>query len=103
MQAQTFALCVLALIASASAFAPSTPALAGLRAPAISTPKLNRAPRAMTTTKMSLAPIQEAATTLLAQEVTVAAYMAVILGTFVPVVFLVTLYIQSETRKAGAE
>eukprot|EP00285_Hemiselmis_virescens_P009570 CAMPEP_0173385114 /NCGR_PEP_ID=MMETSP1356-20130122/7707_1 /TAXON_ID=77927 ORGANISM="Hemiselmis virescens, Strain PCC157" /NCGR_SAMPLE_ID=MMETSP1356 /ASSEMBLY_ACC=CAM_ASM_000847 /LENGTH=102 /DNA_ID=CAMNT_0014340777 /DNA_START=42 /DNA_END=350 /DNA_ORIENTATION=+ len=102
MQATHFALCVLALIASASAFAPSTPALAGMRTSAISTPKLNRAPRAVAT-KMSMAPLAEVATTLIAQEVSPAAYMAVILGTFVPVVFLVTLYIQSETRKAGAE
>ncbi|KAA8496138.1 hypothetical protein FVE85_2293 [Porphyridium purpureum] len=30
------------------------------------------------------------------------AYLAVLLGTFVPVAFLVILYIQSEARKAGA-
>jgi len=29
-----------------------------------------------------------------------AAYLAVLFGTFIPVVFLVTLYIQSEARKA---
>jgi photosystem II reaction center protein PsbM len=34
-------------------------------------------------------------------EVTFAAYLAVLLGTFFPVVFLVTLYFQSESRKAG--
>jgi photosystem II PsbM protein len=34
-------------------------------------------------------------------EVSVAAYLAVLLGTFVPVVFLVTLYIQSESRKSA--
>ena len=35
-------------------------------------------------------------------DVTFAAYLAVVLGTFIPVVFLITLYIQSESRKAGA-
>ena len=35
------------------------------------------------------------------QQVTFAAYLAVLLGTFVPVAFLIILYIQSESRKAG--
>ena len=35
-------------------------------------------------------------------EVTFAAYLAVLLGTFVPVTFLIVLYSQSEARKAGA-
>lgn len=34
-------------------------------------------------------------------QVTFAAYLAVLLGTFVPVAFLIILYIQSESRKAG--
>lgn len=34
-------------------------------------------------------------------EVTFAAYLAVLLGTFVPVTFLIVLYTQSEARKAG--
>ena len=34
-------------------------------------------------------------------EVTFAAYLAVLLGTFVPVTFLIVLYSQSEARKAG--
>jgi photosystem II reaction center protein PsbM len=37
----------------------------------------------------------------LSLEVTFAAYLAVLLGTFVPVAFLIILYIQSESRKAG--
>ena len=35
---------------------------------------------------------------LLSLEVTEAAFMAVVLGTFVPCVFLITLYIQSEAQ-----
>ncbi|KAJ1487855.1 hypothetical protein T484DRAFT_1617239 [Baffinella frigidus] len=34
-------------------------------------------------------------------EVSTAAFLAVILGTFIPVVFLITLFIQSEARKAA--
>jgi len=97
-----FAMC---LVASAMAFAPSTPALTGFKAgAAISTPKLNRAPR--TVAKMSLAPLAETAQSALlvaeGMNVSVAAYLAVLLGTFIPVVFLVTLYIQTESQKAGA-
>ncbi|MCZ9360858.1 photosystem II reaction center protein PsbM [Lactiplantibacillus plantarum] len=39
--------------------------------------------------------------TTVSLEVTFAAYLAVLLGTFVPVAFLIILYIQSESRKAG--
>jgi photosystem II PsbM protein len=39
--------------------------------------------------------------TSVALEVQFAAYLAVLLGTFVPVAFLIILYIQSESRKAG--
>lgn len=38
----------------------------------------------------------------LSLEVTFAAYLAVLLGTFIPVTFLIVLYTQSEARKAGA-
>lgn len=37
----------------------------------------------------------------LALEVQFGAYLAVILGTVLPVLFLVNLYIQTESRKAG--
>ena len=37
----------------------------------------------------------------LSLEVTFAAYLAVLLGTFVPVTFLIVLYSQTEARKAG--
>eukprot|EP00401_Gymnodinium_catenatum_P013367 CAMPEP_0117547272 /NCGR_PEP_ID=MMETSP0784-20121206/47040_1 /TAXON_ID=39447 /ORGANISM="" /LENGTH=112 /DNA_ID=CAMNT_0005344175 /DNA_START=23 /DNA_END=361 /DNA_ORIENTATION=- len=39
----------------------------------------------------------------LSLEVTFAAYLAVLLGTFVPVTFLIVLYVQSEARKSGAD
>ena len=42
-------------------------------------------------------------TELLSLEVTFTAYLATLLGTFVPVVFLITLYIQSESLKAGQD
>ena len=41
--------------------------------------------------------------TALSMQVQFGAYLAVLLGTFLPVLFLVNLYIQTETRKAGAE
>ena len=37
----------------------------------------------------------------LANEVTYTAYLAVLLGTFIPVTFLIVLYSQSEARIAG--
>lgn len=108
MQTVAKFLVLAAFVASAMAFAPTTPAITGLRTAQISSssPKMLRMPK--TATKMSLAPLAEAASQslLIAGEgmnVSVAAYLAVLLGTFVPVVFLVTLYIQSESRKAGAE
>lgn len=41
--------------------------------------------------------------TSLSLQVQFGAYLAVLLGTFLPALFLVNLYIQTETRKAGAE
>jgi photosystem II reaction center protein PsbM len=41
--------------------------------------------------------------TALSMEVQFGAYLAVLLGTFLPALFLVNLYVQTETRKAGAE
>eukprot|EP00640_Fibrocapsa_japonica_P005953 CAMPEP_0113937726 /NCGR_PEP_ID=MMETSP1339-20121228/4281_1 /TAXON_ID=94617 /ORGANISM="Fibrocapsa japonica" /LENGTH=112 /DNA_ID=CAMNT_0000940599 /DNA_START=165 /DNA_END=503 /DNA_ORIENTATION=- /assembly_acc=CAM_ASM_000762 len=46
--------------------------------------------------------ISQLPTQLLSLEVTFAAYLAVLLGTFVPVTFLIVLYIQSEARKAAS-
>mmetsp|Transcript_16376 Transcript_16376/g.20976 ORF Transcript_16376/g.20976 Transcript_16376/m.20976 type:complete len:113 (+) Transcript_16376:117-455(+) len=47
--------------------------------------------------------LSELPTQLLSLEVTFAAYLAVLLGTFIPVAFLLIVYIQSEARKAGEE
>jgi photosystem II PsbM protein len=40
-------------------------------------------------------------TNTVALEVQFGAYLAVLLGTFFPVLFLVNLYVQTESRKAG--
>ncbi len=109
MHASSVVLLVLACAAGAAAFAPSTPALAGLKTAAFCQgPKLSPACRATraakTTPSMSLMETANQASVLLAEggmNVSVAAYLAVLLGTFIPVVFLVTLYIQSESRKAA--
>jgi photosystem II PsbM protein len=42
-------------------------------------------------------------TETLSLEVQFGAYLAVLLGTLLPVLFLVNLYTQSESRKAGKE
>lgn len=41
--------------------------------------------------------------TTLSLQVQFGAYLAVLLGTFLPVLFLINLFISTETRKAGAE
>jgi photosystem II PsbM protein len=45
--------------------------------------------------------IESLPSSTVALEVQFAAYLAVILGTFLPALFLINLYIQSESRKAG--
>jgi photosystem II PsbM protein len=45
--------------------------------------------------------IEALPTNTVALEVQFGAYLAVLLGTFLPVLFLVNLYIQTESRKAG--
>mmetsp|Transcript_19952 Transcript_19952/g.61727 ORF Transcript_19952/g.61727 Transcript_19952/m.61727 type:complete len:103 (+) Transcript_19952:82-390(+) len=45
--------------------------------------------------------VSQLPTQLVSLEVTTAAFLAVLLGTFFPVFFLITLYIQSEGYKAG--
>jgi len=42
-------------------------------------------------------------TQTLSLEVQFGAYLAVLLGTLLPVLFLVNLYVQTESRKAGRE
>ena len=45
--------------------------------------------------------IEAMPTNTVALEVQFGAYLAVLLGTFLPVLFLINLYIQTESRKAG--
>ncbi len=47
--------------------------------------------------------IEALPSTSLSLQVQFGAYLAVLLGTFLPVLFLVNLYISTETRKAGKE
>ncbi|GMI63011.1 hypothetical protein ScalyP_jg11226 [Parmales sp. scaly parma] len=45
--------------------------------------------------------IEQLPTQTVALEVQFGAYLAVLLGTFLPVLFLINLFIQTESRKAG--
>lgn len=47
--------------------------------------------------------IESLPTETVALQVQFGAYLAVILGTFLPVLFLINLFIQTESRKAGRE
>ena len=108
MQRVTVAVLLVAFAGAAMAFAPTTPALAGLRSGSALCNGAKLVPSCRATRvapKMSMGLSEVASQALLVagegMEVSVAAYLAVLLGTFVPVVFLVTLYIQSESRKAA--
>mmetsp|Transcript_4833 Transcript_4833/g.4599 ORF Transcript_4833/g.4599 Transcript_4833/m.4599 type:complete len:105 (+) Transcript_4833:34-348(+) len=86
-----------ALVAAAAAFAPvisevslKKAAIGAIPAAAIASPAF-----AMDSIVDALP------TTSLALEVQFGAYLAVLLGTFLPVLFLVNLYVQTESRKAG--
>lgn len=96
----TFFVTLFALFASAMAFVPSnapkvafdikTAATAALPAAFVASPAF------------AIDSIVDALpTNTLALEVNGAAYLAVLLGTFLPVLFLINLYIQTESRKAG--
>ena len=77
------------LAASASAFAPVVKPLAVRAATSVAVaPEVFDVASALPTQLLSL-------------EVTEAAFMAVILGTFIPCFFLITLYIQSEAALLG--
>jgi photosystem II PsbM protein len=97
---------VLACASMAAAFAPSSPALHALRAPSVcNSAKLSPlcAPRVQKSVmSMSLAETGNQAIILAGgMQTSTAGFLAVILGTFIPVVFLITLFIQSEARKAA--
>jgi photosystem II PsbM protein len=61
-------------------------------------------PAAIATPAFAMDSIVEALPTqTLSLEVQFGAYLAVLLGTFLPVLFLINLYIQTESRKAGRD
>ena len=81
-------------LSKAAAFAPAVVA-----APAFASTDVSRR-----IVGVSFLQLTQALTTMpLSLEVTFAAYLAVLLGTFVPVTFLIVLYSQSEARKAGVK
>jgi photosystem II PsbM protein len=47
--------------------------------------------------------VQALPSTSLSMEVQFGAYLAILLGTFLPCLFLINLFVSTETRKAGAE
>lgn len=95
-----FALACLA--AAAEAFAPSP--LRATTSSKLALSKLSAAPKM----SMEMSAVEQLSTTLagvvavdggtIGLEVSFAAFLAVILGLFIPVVFLVTLYIQSDAQ-----
>eukprot|EP00561_Arcocellulus_cornucervis_P010980 CAMPEP_0185806176 /NCGR_PEP_ID=MMETSP1322-20130828/4288_1 /TAXON_ID=265543 /ORGANISM="Minutocellus polymorphus, Strain RCC2270" /LENGTH=103 /DNA_ID=CAMNT_0028502255 /DNA_START=58 /DNA_END=369 /DNA_ORIENTATION=+ len=86
-----------ALIASAMAFVPEPVAKVASKAAIAAVPVA-----AFSTPAFAMDSIIEAMpTNTVALEVQFGAYLAVLLGTFLPVLFLVNLYIQTESRKAG--
>mmetsp|Transcript_6361 Transcript_6361/g.19305 ORF Transcript_6361/g.19305 Transcript_6361/m.19305 type:complete len:104 (-) Transcript_6361:323-634(-) len=95
----TFACMVLVAV---NAFAP---------APRVSTGRAVASQSALSMTPVDVAPVVEASNAVMSQlptqlvslEVTTAAFLAVLLGTFFPCFFLITLYIQSEGYKAGGD
>mmetsp|Transcript_1157 Transcript_1157/g.1787 ORF Transcript_1157/g.1787 Transcript_1157/m.1787 type:complete len:109 (+) Transcript_1157:33-359(+) len=97
----SFVLLVVALVSNVTAFVPSTSYVATNVAASTST-ALKSSPLIETCTMQSSTElINQLPTQLLSLEVQFGAYLAVLLGTFVPVSFLIILYIQSESRKAG--
>ena len=86
------------LLAAVNAFAPmpSTTSTNAIRrsSPIVSMTPIDAAPAALDL-------VSQLPTQLVSLEVTTAAFLAVLLGTFFPVFFLITLYIQSEGYKAG--
>jgi len=91
-------------ISTVAAFLPtsSLPSLTSTSSVAV-TKSLNMVSNPDLISSVAPSTISELPSTLnaIGLDVTFAAYLAVVLGTFVPVVFLITLYIQSESRKAG--
>mmetsp|Transcript_1292 Transcript_1292/g.1892 ORF Transcript_1292/g.1892 Transcript_1292/m.1892 type:complete len:108 (+) Transcript_1292:49-372(+) len=100
---KTFQLITLfALVAAASAFAPqqvAQVAKAGEKAAFAALPVAAFAAPAFALDSV----VDVLPSTSVALEVQFGAYLAVLLGTILPVLFLINLYIQTESRKAGRE
>mmetsp|Transcript_135172 Transcript_135172/g.201032 ORF Transcript_135172/g.201032 Transcript_135172/m.201032 type:complete len:110 (-) Transcript_135172:142-471(-) len=100
---KTFQLVTLfALVAASMAFAPNS-------APQVAKTAFKGAAAAFPVAALS-APafamdsiVDTLPSTALSMEVQFGAYLAVLLGTFLPCLFLINLFISTETRKAGAE
>ncbi|KAJ1438595.1 hypothetical protein B484DRAFT_444450 [Ochromonadaceae sp. CCMP2298] len=106
MSRSFIALLVLAIASCASAFLQSGAARTMLKAGALSM-KMEM-PKSLAAMAPALIALPAFASTdvitsmpLAGLEVSFAAYLAVLLGTFVPVTFLIVLYSQSEARKQG--
>merc|ERR1740127_85742 len=93
---------VLALFAAAAeAFAPATPALRAtskLAASKLATPKMSLEVSAVEQLSSTLAGVVAVDGGTIGLEVSFGAFLAVILGLFIPVVFLITLFIQSDAQ-----
>eukprot|EP00956_Cyclotella_meneghiniana_P011890 scaffold16708_cov34-Cyclotella_meneghiniana.AAC.2 len=97
---------IFAMVATTLAFAPNT-------APKVlervadhgidfSKAALASIPAAIATPAFALdSVVENLPTQTLSLEVQFGAYLAVLLGTFFPVLFLINLYVQTESRKAG--
>ena len=97
---------MLAMVATTLAFAPNTSSKVAQRVAdyGIDFQKAAIAsiPAAIATPAFALDSIVEILPTqTLSLEVQFGAYLAVLLGTFFPVLFLINLYVQTESRKAG--
>ena len=89
------------LAAAAEAFAPAAPALRAGSKVAMSklaTPKMSLEMSAVEQLSSTLAGVVAVDGGTIGLEVSFAAFLAVILGLFIPVVFLVTLFIQSDAQ-----
>mmetsp|Transcript_2116 Transcript_2116/g.8189 ORF Transcript_2116/g.8189 Transcript_2116/m.8189 type:complete len:104 (+) Transcript_2116:195-506(+) len=87
------------VVVSVTAFVPMTHTPLATRAASRSAPVASMTPVDVAPAAMDL--VSTLPTQLVSLEVTTAAFLAVLLGTFFPVFFLITLYIQSEGYKAG--
>ncbi|GMI47838.1 hypothetical protein TrCOL_g12340 [Triparma columacea] len=97
-----------ALISTVSAFVPQLNKVASVSTNAMSNVDLSKAAPAFLGSAFVASPafafdsvVESLPSQTVALEVQFGAYLAVLLGTFLPVLFLINLYIQTESRKAG--